>query len=132
MQVKFLELMEPLIHQIKRLVSILVRQTQVYIIMLLIVNSLLIENKSLNLKPTIKTSILQLNFISEVLYKIIFSLIKRVFIVILSFSSFLARIAKVRTKCLSLNDEPCMVRPTVIDLSPIELKHYPLMISLEG
>ena len=54
------------------------------------------------------------------------------FIVILSFSSFLARIAKVRTKCLSLNGEPCMVRPTVIDLSPIELKHYPLMISLEG
>ena len=66
MQVKFLELMEPLIRQIKRLVSILVRQTQVYIIMLLIVNSLLMENKSLNLKPTIKTSILQLNFISEV------------------------------------------------------------------
>ena len=29
-----------------------------------------------------------------------------------------------------LNDEPCMVRPTLIDLNPVELKYYPFMISL--
>ena len=37
-----------------------------------------------------------------------FSLIKQVFVVLLSFSSSLG------TKCLSLNDEPCVTRPTVI------------------
>ena len=53
-----------------------------------------------------------------------FSLIKEVFVVLLSFSVSLA------TKCLFLNDEPCMVRPTLINMNPIELKYYPLMISL--
>ena len=54
-----------------------------------------------------------------------FSLIKQVFIALLSFSSSLA------TKCLSLNDEPCMIRPTLIDFNPVELKDYPFQISLE-
>ena len=54
-----------------------------------------------------------------------FSLIKQVFIVLVSFSESLA------TKCVSLNDEICMVRPTLIDLNPIELKYYPFMISLD-
>ena len=36
-------------------------------------------------------------------------LIKQVLFVLLSSSQSLA------TKCVSLNDEPCMVRPTVID-----------------
>ena len=49
------------------------------------------------------------------------------FIVLLNFSSSLARD---RTKCSSLNGEPCMVRPTLIDLNPGELKYYPLVISL--
>ena len=40
-------------------------------------------------------------------------------IVLLSFSSSQA------TKCLSLNDESCMFRPTFIDLYPIECKYYP-------
>ena len=55
------------------------------------------------------------------------------FIVLLSFSSSLARIAKVsdQTKFLSLNDEPCMVTPTLIDLNPVDLKYYPFMISLD-
>ena len=46
------------------------------------------------------------------------------FIVLFSFSSSLAGIAKVsdRTKCLFLYDEPCMVRPTLINLNPVELK----------
>ena len=49
------------------------------------------------------------------------------FIVLLSFSSSLARY---RTKCLFLNDEPCMGRPTFINLNTIELKYYPFIISL--
>ena len=60
-----------------------------------------------------------------------FSLIKQDFIVLLSFSSSLGRVAIVRTKCLSLNDEPCMVRPTLIDLNPVELKYDSLTISLD-
>ena len=27
------------------------------------------------------------------------------------------------TKCLFLNDEPCMVRPTITDINPNELKY---------
>ena len=33
-------------------------------------------------------------------------------------------------KYLFLNDEPCMVRPTLIDLNPLELEYHPLMITL--
>ena len=54
-----------------------------------------------------------------------FSLVEQVFIVLLSFSESLA------TKCLFLNDEPCMVRPTLIDLNSVKLKYYPLTISLD-
>ena len=41
------------------------------------------------------------------------------FILLLSFSSSLASVAKISdwTKCVSLNDEPCMVRLTLIDLN---------------
>ena len=35
-----------------------------------------------------------------------------------------------RTKCVSLNDEPRMVRPTLIDLNPFKIRYYPFMISL--
>ena len=41
----------------------------------------------------------------------------------------LIRVAKVKAKCLFLNDEPCMIRPTLIDLNPVKLKYYPFMIS---
>ena len=58
-------------------------------------------------------------------------LIKQVLIVLLKFSSSLARVAKIRTKCMPLNDEPYMVRPTLIDLNPVEPKYYPFMISLD-
>ena len=54
-----------------------------------------------------------------------FTLFKQVFIVLLSFSSSLA------TKCVSLNDEPRMIRPTLIDLNPVEFKYYPFMICLD-
>ena len=46
------------------------------------------------------------------------------FIVLLSLSESLA------TKRLFLNDEPCMVTPTFINMNPVELKYYPFMISL--
>ena len=52
-------------------------------------------------------------------------LIKQVFIVLLSFSSSLA------AKCFSLNDEKCMVRPTLVDMNPVKLKYYSFMIGLE-
>ena len=54
-----------------------------------------------------------------------FSLIKQLLIGLLSFSSSLA------TKCVSLNDEPCMIRTTLIDLNSVELKYYPFMITLD-
>ena len=54
-----------------------------------------------------------------------FSLIKQVFIVLSSFSSSVAN------ESVSLNDEPCMIRPTVIDLNPVEVKYYLFMISLD-
>ena len=54
------------------------------------------------------------------------SLIKQVLILLLSFSSSLA------IKCLSLNDEPCMVRPTLIELNTANLKYYPFVISFKN
>ena len=53
-----------------------------------------------------------------------FNLVKQLIIVLLRFSVFLAN------KCLSLNDEPCMIGPTLTDLNLIELKYYPFMIGL--
>ena len=52
-----------------------------------------------------------------------FNLIKQVFIVFLSISESLA------TKRLFLNDEMCMVRPTLIDTNLVEVKYYPFMSS---
>ena len=49
------------------------------------------------------------------------------FILLLSFSKSLARD---QTKCLFLNDKPCVVRPNIIGMNPVELKYYPFMISL--
>ena len=46
------------------------------------------------------------------------------FIAFISFSKSLA------TKYLLLNDEPCMVRPTLVDMNPNDLKYYLLIISL--
>ena len=42
---------------------------------------------------------------------------------LLSFSGSLA------TKCMPLNSKPCMVRPTLIDLNPVELNCYLLFIN---
>ena len=49
------------------------------------------------------------------------------FIVLLSFSSSLALD---QTKCLSLNNEPHMIRPTLINLNPAELKYFRFIIGL--
>ena len=46
-------------------------------------------------------------------------------IAMLSFSESLA------TKSVSLNDEPCTIRPTLIDFDPVEGKYCPFMISLD-
>ena len=42
---------------------------------------------------------------------------------LLSFSSSLA------LKCLSLNNKPFKVRPTLIGFNPVDLKYYPFKIS---
>ena len=61
------------------------------------------------------------------------SLIEQVFIVLLTFSSSRAREAKFtdQTKCVSLNNGPCMVKPIPIDLNPIKLKYCPFEVSLD-
>ena len=51
-----------------------------------------------------------------------FRFINQVLIVLLSFSRSLA------TKCVSLNHEPCMIRPTLIDINLVELDYYPFMV----
>ena len=51
--------------------------------------------------------------------------IKQVFIALLSFGESLA------TKCVSLNNEPCIIRPTLIELNTVERNCYPFMISLD-
>ena len=60
-------------------------------------------------------------------------LIEQVFIILLSFSSSRAREANFtdQTKCASLNNGPCMVKPILIDLNPIELKYCPFEVSLD-
>ena len=35
------------------------------------------------------------------------------------------------TKYLSLNNKPCMVRPSLSDLNRVELNYYPFMINLD-
>ena len=55
-----------------------------------------------------------------------FSLIKQLFTVLLSFSEPLAHDW---TKCMILNDEPCMVRPTIINLDPVKTEYYPCLVS---
>ena len=52
-----------------------------------------------------------------------FRLIKQVLFILLSFSRLLT------TKCVSLNNEPCMIRSILIDLNLVEFNCYPFMIS---
>ena len=48
----------------------------------------------------------------------------KLFIALLSFSESLAK------KCQFLNDQPCVDRPTNIDMNPVEVKYHLFMISL--
>ena len=57
-----------------------------------------------------------------------FRIMKHVFILLLSFISSLARN---QLKCLFLNDEQCMVRPTIFYMNPVEFKYCLFMISLK-
>ena len=54
-----------------------------------------------------------------------FRFIKKDFIALLSF------IGSLETKCVSLNNEPCMINPTFIDLNLVKLNYYLFMISLD-
>ena len=54
-----------------------------------------------------------------------FRFIKQVLIALLIFNESLT------TKYVSLNNETCMARPTLIDLNPVELNYYPFLISLD-
>ena len=54
-----------------------------------------------------------------------FRLIKQVLIALLSFSRSL------KSKCVSLNNEPCMISPSLIDLNPIKLSYYRFIINLD-
>ena len=66
-----------------------------------------------------------------------YRLIKQVFIALLSFSGSLAGIANVSnlTTCISLNNQPCMTRPTLIDLNRDEYNQrwycYTFMTNLD-
>ena len=65
-----------------------------------------------------------------------FRLIKKVFNALLIFSGSLASMANVSnyTKCLSLNNQSCMTRPTLIDFNPDEhnqrLSYYAFMANI--
>ena len=45
------------------------------------------------------------------------------------FISLLSCSGSLALKYMSLNNEACMIRPTLSDLDPVELNQYPFMIS---
>ena len=57
-----------------------------------------------------------------------FSFVKQLFTGLLSFSSSLTHD---RTKFTSLNDEPCMIKSTLINVNLIDLKYYLFKIILD-
>ena len=64
-------------------------------------------------------------------------LIKQILIRMLSFSRSLASMVNGsdHTKCISLNNQPCMARPTLINLNPDKyyqvLHYYPFIVNLD-
>ena len=50
----------------------------------------------------------------------------KVFTTLLNFTGSLVHVAKIsaRKKCISLNNEPCIVRPGLISLNPEGLHYY--------
>ena len=55
-------------------------------------------------------------------------LIKQIFFVLVSV--LLAFRGSLSTKCISMNNHPCMVRPTLIDLNPDEIYCHLFIISM--
>ena len=49
----------------------------------------------------------------------------KVFIALLNFSRSL------KTRCVSLDNESCTIRPTLIDSNPVELSYNPFIITLD-
>ena len=66
-----------------------------------------------------------------------FGFINKMFIALLSFSGWLASIGNISnwTICISLNNQPCMTRSTLIDLNPDEynqgLGYYTFTVKLD-
>ena len=60
--------------------------------------------------------------------KIMFKFIKKGFIVLLVCYCVVS--GSFATKCISLNNEPCLVRPILIDLNQNEFHYYLFMVSL--
>ena len=80
---------------------------------------------SIDYNGTDKSDILNIHKYLVVKNNIMFWLVKQVFIVLLSFSGSLA------TKCVSVNNEPCRTRPTLIDLNHVKFNYYPFRTSLD-
>ena len=48
-----------------------------------------------------------------------------------TFTSIYQSLESLEIKCVSLNNEPCMARPTLTDLNSVELNYYSFVVSLE-
>ena len=57
--------------------------------------------------------------------KVMLTLVKQVFIALLSFSGSLT------TTCKFLNNEPCITRSTLVDLDPDDISHYKFMVNFD-
>ena len=55
--------------------------------------------------------------------------IKQIFIVLVLI--LLCSGGSIGIECVSMNNQPCMVRPMLIDVNPDELHYYPYIISLD-
>ena len=59
------------------------------------------------------------------LQKVMLTLVKQVFIALLSFSWSLA------TTCKFLNNEPCITKSALVDLDPDDISHYEFMVNID-
>ena len=58
---------------------------------------------------------------------------RKAFIAVLTFIGSLPRVTKVsyRAKRISVNNKPCLTRPTLFDLNSDELHYFPCIVSLD-
>ena len=73
--------------------------------------------------PLIKNTLRSYRFVAEVTFKQTFIVLV---LMMLGFGGSLT------TKCVSMNNQPWMVRPVLIDSIPDELHYYSFIISLDG